>query len=287
MRIDMKKIFLTFIFASICCMAIAQIQLSTKKYVLSDFCEKTLNVVLIGEDMSDAIIRSEMPNIWTISAYEFCSTSDFEKRKKSPEWYFLTLADSKFHGEQTAGIKSLCIFKGCPDAKEGITGLYKVVSIPYCSAEYADGNQTSYLGPLLNILQNEVLKMMDRTVNLSSGVTVKSSNSLSRIKKKVIIDQNYIQEELTPSKIADYNRSGLKINPQNDSGVKISLRDPDYVVGYSVYPTEAVKGSMCFTMLIDASTMELCYFKKSKMKAGAKGGFTDKELRRFSSLSSK
>lgn len=287
MNPSMKKFFSVIVFISLCAAGNAQIQLSTKQYVLSDFREKTLNVVLTGNEFSDAIIRSELPSIWTASAYEFCSVSDFEKRKKSPDWYFLTVADSRYSGEQAAGIKSICIFKGCPEAKEGVKDMYKVVSIPYCPADNADGSEAAYFGPLLNILQNEVLKMMGRPINLGSGVTVKPGNSLSRLKKKIIIDSKYIQQEATPSMIAAFEGTGLKINPQDDSDTMLSVHSPEYAVGYSVFPDEIEDGSICFNLVIDASTGELCYLKKSKLEAGEKGGFTEKELKHFSSLVSK
>ena len=275
----MKKLILFISAAMVSAASFGQADIRTKQYVISDFKEKTLNVVLSGNGMEDAFLRDELQSVWNISAYEFCTREEFEQRKKSEDWYFLAIAESTYKGEAEAGIKSICIYKGSAKASKNFEGMYKVVSIPYCTAKDSDGSETAFLAPLLTILQKEVTNIMSRPLNLGNEVIVGMNKSFSKWKKKLVIDENFLKEKMSPSLQATYKEEGLVINGENDSSQLLADHDPESLVGYVAAPVNAFKGDVCYTMVIDAGTWDICYIKKSRLGTGEKGGFSQSELK--------
>ena len=53
-------------------------KINTRKYILSDFNDKVIQVVLTGNDLIDSGLRQEVVNIWTASPFEFCTMDRFE-----------------------------------------------------------------------------------------------------------------------------------------------------------------------------------------------------------------
>ena len=106
-------------------------EFETKKYKISDFRHRTTYVVLSGNAIVDAVLRSEFQRVWTLSPYEFSTIEDFNVSKKNPESYFLLLVDSRFRNERhDNGIMDLSLFKGDPAATgEGVEGLYHVANL--------------------------------------------------------------------------------------------------------------------------------------------------------------
>jgi hypothetical protein len=53
------------------------------------------------------------------------------------------------------------------------------------------------------------------------------------------------------------------------------------LVSYVVVPTEPMKGSYCYKMLIDAQTHELYYYRKHKISAKAGAGFLPEDIEKI------
>lgn len=278
---SMKKIILFALCMILPLLTNAQGQIKTKSFIVSDFKEKTMKVVMTGNDMLDAALKDNLLKVWHISPYETCSTEEFERTKSDPNLYFMVICDSKSSQEASAGIKMIAIFKGSSKAVEGLDGLFKVVRIPFCSSENPDGSEIMFLPAMLTIIQSEVERIMDRTINIGSNVTVKPRNAIKIWKQQV--DISYKDLDFTPSSslTAIYKHDNIVLHDDDTPERLIANREQGHLVGYVVAPTVPSKGSHSYTMLIDSSSWELFYIMRHRLSGNGAKGFSQMELRSF------
>lgn len=259
--------------------AAAQGQIRTKSFIISDFREKTMNVILTGDAITDAIIREQIQKIWNLSPYEFCEPGVLKSGMGSDKNYFLVFADKKFAREDEAGIRIIGLYKGKEGAKS-LNDMYKVVSIPYCSADDPDGREITFLPVLLTILQKEVENIMNRPINISDSVLPQVS-PVKKWNERCAIAKCDFSLEPGESMTAIYKEENVDVVDEKTIENYIENHIEGAMVGYVVTPTVSTKGSVCYTMLIDASTWELYYISRRKVSAKEPAGFTPGELRAF------
>lgn len=272
--INMRKSALFILTVLISLTASSQAQLKTKQYVISDFGQKAMKVVLTANELIDATFRESMQTVWNISPYEFCSEEEFLASTGSQDYYFMVLADSHRRRDMDDGITVIGIYKGAEGAKS-LDDLYKVVSIPLCAAEDPDGREMEYLPALLNVLQNQVVSIMDRKINLSGGITVDLKTQTRKWDERCAIAREDFAEDPGISVAATYRHENIDVVDQETAISHLRNRSEGVLVGYVVAPSFPGKGSVCYNMLIKASTWEICYFKKRRIDSGV--GFTQKD----------
>ena len=287
MNTHMKKFLLFAFFAILPFAAHAQGQIKTKSFIISDFREKTMKVVMTGNEMLDASLKDNLLKVWNISPYETCSQEEFERTKSDPNLYFMAVCDSKFKSETSAGIKMIAIYKGTTGASEGFEGMFKVVRIPFCSSDDPDGRELVFLPALLTIMQAEVERIMDRTINIGSDVTVKPKNIIKTWSQQIDISRGDLDFTPGSSLSAIYRHDNIFIHDDDTPERLLSNREQGHLIGYVVAPSIPVKGSHCYTMLIDSSTWELFYIIRHKLSGNGTKGFSQVELRSFIAHTSK
>ncbi len=277
----MKKVILTGILAFAALFATAQAKLETKKFKISDLCERTMEIVLTGNPKVDAAYRDKVQDVWYISPYELCTAEQFEQRTKSKEYYFIVVTDNSFGKETSAGIKFLSMYKGDPKASGGVNGLYKITSIPFCSVDWGDGREANAVPAMLNTLQQQALSILDKEFNIGEIAWAKSKNALGKWPGKVLIADCDLafQQDTAETAASD---SYVKITDPGTVTEAMENRE-DCLVGYVVAPGNPEKGSVCFTYLINTATYELYYMRKRNISPSSPAGFTKAELKGFES----
>lgn len=265
----MKKYFLALTFAFLSVTLNAQAQLETKKFKISDICERTLDIVLTGNDAVDSVFREGMPNVWNISPYEFCTRGQFEERKKSKEYYFLMISDPAVGKQEDSGIRNLTVFKGDPSAGSGTDGLYRITTVPFCSAEGCGALAMAFLPALVDVLQQHILSILDKEFNIGDMVKVNALNSMAIWSKPVLMADSYMA--VPP----DDRMKGKNLVFAKEDEVIDAVRSGDerYLAAYCVAPSVLSKDAVCFTMVIDAQTHELYYLRHRKIGTSSPAGF--------------
>ncbi len=275
----MKKIILILAFAMTVFPACAQAKLETKKFRISDLCEKTMEMVLTGNPMVDAAYRGKAQDVWHISPFEFCTAAQFEQRKKSEDYYFIVITDNSFGKETSAGIKFLSMYKGNPKAGEGVEGLYKITSVPFCGSGWGDGRESAFLPAMLNAVQQQALSILGREFNIGDVVRVKGSNAMGDWPGKIILagsDLAFTADSKTLS-----SPGGAVSITDSDTVIEAMENRENCLVGYVVAPEAPEKGSVCFTYLINPATCELHYMHRRNISPSSPAGFTKAELKGF------
>lgn len=256
-------------------LASAQAQIETKKVKISDFPQKVTKVVLHGNEFYDAILKEEIALRWRVSPYEFCTTEEFEELKTDSRYYFLITTLGQFKKETAPGIQFLSLLKG-GKSKKGIDGMLEVVSLPYASAEYPSGRELVFLPALLDIIQAHTLKSMESDFDGYMGMSRYTKNMQNAQNMKIVFSEDEIND-----KVDDETRSAderFVITDEDGADKYFMDSTPGTLVSYMVAPTEPMKGSYCYKLLINAETHEIYFFRRHKITEKYGVGFLPEDF---------
>lgn len=256
-------------------LASAQAQIETKKVKISDFPQKVTKVVLHGNEFYDAILKEEIALRWRVSPYEFCTMEEFEELKTDSRYYFLITTLGQFKKETAPGIQFLSLLKG-GKSKKGIDGMLEVVSLPYASAEYPSGRELVFLPALLDIIQAHTLKSMESDFDGYMGMSRYTKNMQNAQNMKIVFFEDEIND-----KVDDETRSAderFVITDEDGADKYFMDSTPGTLVSYMVAPTEPMKGSYCYKLLINAETHEIYFFRRHKITEKYGVGFLPEDF---------
>lgn len=274
----MKKLIILITALIMPLMAGAQAQITTKKVKIEDFTQKVTKVVLNGNPFYDTSFKDEVAARWRISPYEFCTLEEFEGLKGNDSYYFLILTQGQFRKETAPGLQFISLVKGGQGADKGIGNMLEVVSLPFASAEYPSGRELIFLPAFLDIIQNHTLEAMENDFNAYGGL----SNTAQKLGKAGNIDIVISEDDLN-SLVSEgmTDSEGMIITDEDDADSYMLDEVSGTLVSYVVAPSEPVKGSFCYKMLIDAQTHELYYYRKHKISPKAGVGFLPEDIERI------
>ena len=274
----MKKLIILITALIMPLMAGAQAQITTKKVKIEDFTQKVTKVVLNGNPFYDTSFKDEVAARWRISPYEFCTLEEFEGLKGNDSYYFLILTQGQFRKETAPGLQFISLVKGGQGADKGIGDMLEVVSLPFASAEYPSGRELIFLPAFLDIIQSHTLEAMENDFNAYGGL----SNTAQKLGKAGNMDIVISEDDLNSLVSKEMTDSeDMVITDEDDADSYMLDEVSGTLVSYVVAPSEPVKGSFCYKMLIDAQTHELYYYRKHKISPKAGVGFLPEDIERI------
>ena len=274
----MKKLIILITALIMPLMAGAQAQITTKKVKIEDFTQKVTKVVLNGNPFYDTSFKDEVAARWRISPYEFCTLEEFEGLKGNDSYYFLILTQGQFRKETAPGLQFISLVKGGQGADKGIGDMLEVVSLPFASAEYPSGRELIFLPAFLDIIQSHTLEAMENDFNAYGGL----SNTAQKLGKAGNMDIVISEDDLNSLVSKEMTDSeGMVITDEDYADSYMLDEVSGTLVSYVVAPSEPVKGSFCYKMLIDAQTHELYYYRKHKISPKAGVGFLPEDIERI------
>ena len=276
----MKRVILTLAFILTGLSLMAQGRVSTRKYILNDFQDKITKVVLPGSDLLDGALRQEVVTNWTLSPFEFCTTSEFEKLKRSADYYFLLTGAVQFKGETQPSLVFLTLVKGGPEAGEGTTGMHEVISLPLCAAGISTGRDLVYLGALVEAVQTFTVAAMESEKTAYLGSAWFNGN-YSREGKMMTIWMSQDDIDSSVKAPAKYLDEDFRIVSEDEADGHFLSGDFNTLCSYVVAPTNPVPGSWCFKMLFEANSHRLFYITRHRITDTRGAGFLDGDLRKI------
>ena len=277
----MKKLIILFAALIMPLMAGAQAQITTKKVKLEDFTQKITKIVLNGNPFYDTSLKEEIAARWRISPYEFCTLEEFDKLKGNDRYYFLMLIQGQFRKETAPGLQFLSLVKGGQGADKGIDEMLEVVSLPFASAEYPTGRELVFMPALLDIIQNYTLQAMENDFNAYGGL----SNTVQKLSKSsgmtIVFSEDDLNSMVSKAVTDQLFDRTMILTDEDDADSYMLDNVSGTLVSYVVVPTEPMKGSYCYKMLIDAQTHELYYYRKHKISAKAGAGFLPEDIEKI------
>ena len=277
----MKKIIILFAALIMPLMAGAQAQITTKKVKIEDFTQKITKVVLNGNPFYDTSFKDEIAARWRISPYEFCTLEEFEQLKGNDAYYFLILTQGQFRKETAPGLQFISLVKGGKGAEKGIGEMLEVVSLPFASAEYPSGRELIFLPAFLDIIQNHTLEAMVNDFNAYGGL----SNTAQKLGKAgnmdIVISEDDLNSLVSKAITDQAFDDDMILTDEDDADSYMIDEVSGTLVSYVVAPSEPVKGSYCYKMLIDAQTHELYYYRRHKISPKAGAGFLPEDIEKI------
>ena len=276
----MRKVILTVVLILSGLVLMAQGRVSTRKYILNDFQDKITKVVLPGSDLLDGALRQEVVTNWTLSPFEFCTLSEFETLKTSPDYYFLLAGSVQFKGEEAPSLVFLTLVKGGPEAGEGTIGMHEVISLPLCAAGISTGRELVYLGPMVEAVQTFTVAAMESEKTAYLGSAWFNGN-YSREGKMMTIWMSQDDIDSSVKAPAKYLDEDFRIVPEDDSDSRFLSGEFNTLCSYVVAPTNPVPGSWCYKMLFEANSHRLFYISRHRITETKGAGFLNGDLRKI------
>lgn len=276
----MKRVILTVALILCGLIMMAQGRVSTRKYILNDFQDKITKVVLPGSDVLDGSLRQEVVTNWTLSPFEFCSTSEFERLKKSSDYYFLLAGSVQFKGEEQPSLVFLTLVKGGPEAGEGTTGMHEVISIPLCPAGISTGRELVYLGAMVEAIQTFTQAAMasEKTAYLGTGWFNGTYSREGRMMSIWMSGDDIDGSVKDPTKYLDED---FRIVTEDEADGQYLSGSFNTLSSYVVAPVNPAPGSWCYKMLFEANSHRLFYITRHKISDTRGAGFLDGDLRKI------
>lgn len=251
--------------------AMAQGRVETRSYILSDFQDKVTKVVIPEDVFLQSAMRQEVTNIWSASAFEFCSQKEYEALKGSKDYYFLTVQAFKFKGEKEPGILYLSLLKGED---------HEVISLPLAPADDSSGRELVYLGALVKAIQDYALAAMesektayvpDKWFNANYA---KWGHMMTIYMAREDVSLSVKEADIEKFLDADFHITDA------DTADGIFVDAPvNTLVSYCVAPVDPSSASYSYQMLFKADTLELFYISRHRIKPRSLAGFLTNDLK--------
>jgi len=166
--------------------AFSQAYIPSKGDVERFFSTKTL--VVLEDNLLyeyNTILTDVMNKEWTITEYDFITASEFEEKRREPDYSFLYVSRITFEKDKTdASYRFLCLSLG--------GDYYRLNEMPEIAAvplSYYNVEEDSYhykLAVLVRFLQNHALLVREKPEILSANVLNYYNNNMKEIKNKTL-----------------------------------------------------------------------------------------------------
>lgn len=253
----------------------AQVKIATRSFRLADFSARTTKVVLTGESVIDAMLKSEISRRWRVSPYEFCSPDEFEKGRTQKGFYYLAILREFKGKDNIPGLSYLTVIKGGPAKTSNPDEKgFEVASIPYCGGKAGLGRETEYLPAFIDIIQNYLLSAMSSEKTAYAGLSGMISRGNGKVSRHIFIAES----DLAPGTDASGSQN-IEITSDETVSDILAAGSAGAVVSYVVVPPDPQTGDICYTMLVTADTHELYLFRKHRISPSSGPGFRSSDLK--------
>lgn len=259
----------------------SQAQIETKKMKLSDFQQKVTKVVLTGNPLHDAYLKSSVAAIWNASPFEFCTMAEYNQLKSSDMNYFLLTTKGQFKNESEPGISFLSLVKGGQQAENGVSDMLEVVSFPFASVEDASGREYVFLQAFLDVIQNYALASMEKDINAYTGLANYTMNVSKSGGMTLVFSEGDLSSEVTAEVRQACFDDAVLVLEEEAADEFMTPEQSNVLVSYVAVPAAKQPGSFCYKMLIDPQTNTLYYFRKHKISKKFGAGFLAEDIKRI------
>lgn len=262
---------LTFILCTVAeVSAMAQGHVQTRSYILGDFQDKVTKVVLPQDPFLNSALKQEVVNIWTASAFEFCTQEEFDALKGRDDYYFLTVQAFKFKGEQEPGILFLSLLKG---------EKHEVISLPLAPADDSSGRELIFVGALVKAVQDYTLAAMEseKTAYIPSNWFNSNFDKFGKMMTIYMASED-LSLSVKDTEVEKYLDADFHICDADVADEKFADSPINTLVSYSVAPVDPSAKSYSYQLLFKSETLELFYISRHQIKPKAKAGFLTSDL---------
>ena len=260
--------------------ALAQGQVKTRSYILEDFTDKVTKVVIPEDVFLQSALRQEVVSTWNASAFEFCTMEEFDALKTGDNYYFLIVTANRFKGEPEPGILFLSLLKGGPEAKEGISEMHEVISLPIAPADDRTGRELVYMGAIVKAIQDYTLAAMESE---KTAYAPEKWFNANYAKWGRMMSISMAREDLSVSvkeqDLEKYLDTDFTICSADEADDLFTGAPVNTLVSYCVAPVDPSSASYSYQLLFKADTLDLYYISRHRIKPRQMAGFLSSDLK--------
>ncbi len=258
----MKRLFLASVLIIACLGLSAQKEVPTKEQIAQFRKSKTLIVLDENPWMRyNFKIKEVVKSIWKITPYEFISRAEYENKRNSNQYSFLTLDKVWFTKDKTkAQYNFLCLSLGGKYKTE--SDMPQLCTLPVSYADVDEENYIFKLSGLVQIIQNHIHFVENQEGISDVNVIKRYNDNAYQIKDKTLY---LVKDEL--SKDIDSEKKLKAIYPYSFKFVTreelenaIDKKLPNIVYLHKVGPEGTERKARCYKSMIGTEKSKLYYF---------------------------
>lgn len=280
----MKKIFLislTLLASAFYCSA--ERYTPTQADVDRFFKSKTY-VVLQNNPMSEynMKVKEAVEKFWTITPYEFITSSQFDEMRKDPEKSFLVLIQVKFPKDKIeATYNFLSVLLG--SAVKKVTDNPEICGIPisYASVdEFSWGYKTK---AMVTFLQNHIQLMKEKPEIISADMFSYYNKSKGDIHTKElwVVEKDLAKEARSLATLQSNYKYVIKVVKPEDIEKAIEEKNSNVVFLHKVGPEGTRMQARCYVMIMGIGENKLYYWDYHTIKDKEDDGLLIKDLKKL------
>lgn len=231
---------------------------------------KTTTCVVLTDDIFNTYnseIKTAIEQNWTITDYEFISTSEFEDRSSNSEYSFLIYTQIFFKDEDTQA--SYSFLSLVLNVKSGdINKMPDLCSFPLSYWEVDYDKYDYKFGSIVLFMQNHVnLTKENPDLNSKNIIQHYNKNTEDMTGKTLYVIKEELSSDVnTINKIKEYYDGEVKIVTSEEIKEAIENKDEDIIFLHKVGPPEdSSDKARCFKLILGAADGKLYYYDHHKI----------------------
>jgi len=281
----MKKLSLSFLLVTSFCLLSAQAPFPTGGEINQFIASKTCVVLEDGNTVFNNYIREAMKESWTITPFEFISTSVFGTRRSDPSFSFLILTGTSFESDKSNSVYN---FINLLQGKniEDLGKMPEICAVPLSFGGEDDMEYGYKLGVILSFMQKHA-RMISEDPSLTGRRYLRYYNRFipEMIDKKILVKVEDLAPAIsTPEKLKASYRYYIEIVPEEVILKAIREKAPNILILHKVGPPEGQNSGICFKMLIGTDDSNMYYYNQHTIDKSNPNGLLPADLKRLSKI---
>jgi hypothetical protein len=277
----MKKIFVVIILFALYKTGIAQNYVPSRQDIDAFFTTKTL-VVLEDNPLLEynQIIKKVMKQEWNITEYDFISSSEFEEKRKNPQFSFIYMAKVSFEADKTDAVYRFLHLSLGGDYFR-LNEMPDIAAVPLAYYDVEEDNYAYKLAILVRFMQMHAKLIKEHPEIVSANVFKHYNDNIKDIRDKTLY---ILENELAPNvnsaarikKVYPYK---FRIATKEEIEKAIEERNPDVVFLHKVGPEGTKLNARCYKIIIGAADANFYYFDYHKISDKNPDGFLESDFK--------
>ena len=279
----MNKILALTLLSLISLLSFSQKEVPSKEELKQFRKSKTLIVLddnpLMGYNFK---IKEAVNNSWKATPFEFISTAEYDEKRMSDEYSFITLDEVWFTKDKTkAQYNFLCLSLGGNYKNQ--KDMPQLCTVPVSYLEVDEDNYIFKLSALLQIIQDHIT-FVENTPGLSDiNVVKKINDNAYKIKDLTLY---VIKDELTraintESKFKAVYPYKFKFVTREELEKAIDEKKPKIAFLHKVGPEGTERKARCYKTIIGTEHSKMYYFSYHMINDKNKDGLLEKDLKKI------
>ncbi|NBC82035.1 MAG: hypothetical protein GVY19_01510 [Bacteroidetes bacterium] len=278
-----KKIALLLATAFIYVTHISAQTVPTQDDVQSFFRTKTL-VVLENNPLSEfnMIIQNVIKEQWKVTDYEFIKETEFEEKRKDPQYSFLYTTNVTFANDNTDAVyKFLHLSLGGDYFR--MNQMPDLASVPISFKNVGQEHWAYKVGIFVRFIQNHVELIRRDPSIISNNVFNHYNENMGDVSSKTLF---MLKSELAPevnslARIKQVYDFRVKLVEKEDIEEAIDNQDDNVVFLHKVGPEGTKLNARCYKILIGAADAKFYYFDYHKINRRNPDGFLKSDFKKL------